>query len=134
MSRYKFANRKNVLELIRYGFWGGVTSLLNLVLFFLFVHMGIPYLISNISTYWIAVIVSYFFNKKFVFKRDEEKKNCKELIKYFLVRILSVLADSSLLWISVDIFMFNIMISKSAISIFIIMLTYFLNKLFVFQK
>lgn len=127
--------RKNLLELIKYGFWGGVTTLLNLALFSLFISVGIPYLVSNVSSYIIAVFFSYFLNKKYVFKKEKHNDGTiVEILKYFAVRLLSIVIDSGLLWVCVDVFQWNIFISKLLISAVVILMTYCLNKLFVFNK
>lgn len=132
----KQPKKKDILELIRYGFWGGISTALNLVLFTGFIYIGIPYLVSNVSSYFIAVLFSYFFNKKYVYKKTEQNMNESiwQILKYFMIRFLSIFVDSSMLWICVDIFTWNILLSKCVVSVFIIFSTYIINKLFVFKK
>lgn len=129
----KFWNRAR--ELIKYGFWGVVTTLLNLALYYILVRFGLYYLISNVVSYIIAVILSYFFNNWFVFNQvEKEKISIKKMSKYFLIRVLSIGLDSGLLYGCVSIFHFNQMLSKLFVSFLIIMLTYLLNKKFVFTN
>lgn len=129
----KYWNR--AFELIKYGFWGVVTTLLNLALYFVLIRFGIYYLISNVLSYIIAVIVSYFFNNFFVFNQvEKEKISIKKIFKYFLIRILSLGLDSALLYGCVSIFHLNQIWSKLFVSFLVIMLTYLLNKKFVFTN
>lgn len=132
----KNPKRCNLLEMIRYGFWGAVTTLLNLCLFILFVNIGIPYLVSNVSTYFIAVAVSFFLNEKFVFNNNRKTAGgtLQKMIKFFSVRIFSVLIDSGLLMWCVEILEIPIFLSKILVSIIIIFMTYVLNRFFVFEK
>ncbi len=125
---------KNILELVRYGFWGGVTTLLNLVLFSTFISVNIPYLVSNIIAYVIAVFFSYYLNKHYVFNKSEQNEVIGEIIKYCAVRFLSIVIDSGLLWGCVEVFKWNIISSKLFVSAVVILITYCLNKLVVFKK
>ena len=117
-------------SLIRYGFFGVITVIINLVLYKLFLVININYIIASVISYFIASLVSYYFNLFFVFNQringffDE----CIRIAKYFGVRIGSVVADTLLLYLAVDKFKFDKFYSKLFISFFIILITYFFNK------
>ncbi len=127
---------KELIEFCRYGFWGVITTVLNLFLFYIFIKCGMKYIISNVVSYFIAVIVSYLFNKKFVFESvaNQKKREIFQVIKFFVVRVLSISIDSGLLWISVDMMGIDVFFSKIVISVLVILFTYFLNKSFVFEQ
>jgi len=121
-------------QLIKYGFWGIVSTAVNLVLFYAFLKIHIPYVAANIVSYILAVIASYYFNSKFVF--DEAKGESRETIKkikYYLMRGISVLVDSGLLVFLHEVFGLNLMLSKIIDSIIIIGTTYVLSKLWIFK-
>ena len=71
-------------EFISYGFWGGVTTLLHILLFWLLTKIGIKYYIANIITLITIKALAYIVNKIFVFKtkRKNKKELFKEIIKY----------------------------------------------------
>lgn len=121
------------LETIRYIFWGGITTLINILLFAVFVGTGVKYEISNIVTYFIAVFISYFFNRRFVFKDTSNVGTVWSIIKYYGVRVMSIICETFLLWIMVDVIALNVYFSKIILSVLVIVGTYMLNKLLVFS-
>ena len=126
---------KNILkEMLRYAFFGGVTTILNLLMYYFMVELDMNYLIANVLSFVIAVVISYYFNKKWVFieKRSRDRKN--EFIRYVLVRFFSIVLDSLLLYIAVSCLRQDKMLSKVFISGGIILATYLLNKIYVFEK
>ena len=54
--------KEKLIELIKYGFWGGISTAINLALFYMFIFFKMQYVCSNIVSYIIAVIFSYIFN------------------------------------------------------------------------
>lgn len=125
-----------LVELIKYGFFGGITTLINLALFFLFTQMGMQYIIANTISYIIAVIINYFLNQFFVFKTTGKPtaKKRTEFINFFLVRLGSLCVDNVLFFIVVDVFNINLYFGRITLSLLIIMLTFIVNKKFVFKK
>lgn len=123
-----------IIELFKYGFWGGVSTLFNLALFYFMARCGINYILANILSYFLAVIVSYFLNDKLVFKAQRDGSPRKKLIIFVLIRMISVCADSALLYLCVTVLMQDMLISKLCISGSMILGTYVFNKLFVFTS
>lgn len=94
------------------------------------------YILGNVISYGIAIVISYIFNKKFVFETSEKNTHNDEtiqIIKYFVVRILSISIDSGLLWVFVEIAHVKVYMSKIIVSVLVILLTYLVNKCFVFK-
>lgn len=125
-----------LIELIKYGFYGGLTTAINLILFFVFTQLGIQYIIANTVSYIIAVILNYFLNQLFVFKtsKKEKKEQRKEFISFFIVRIGSLFLDNILFYVVVDILNVNLYIGRIALSLFIILVTFVINKKLVFKN
>lgn len=117
-------------ELLKYGIAGGITTAVNLVLFWLFAKAGIYYLLANAVAYYIAVCLNYYFNNKFVFEGHHEKG----LIKFIVLRTLSLGVDSVLFWGLVDVAGFEVMKSRIGLTIVIIMLNYLVCKKMIFKR
>ena len=98
----RLLNKNTLKEMLRYAFFGGVTTILNLLMYYFMVELDMNYLIANVLSFVIAVVISYYFNKKWVFieKRSRARKN--EFIRYVLVRAFSIVLDSLLLYIAVS--------------------------------
>lgn len=126
--------KEKIVHLFKYGFWGVITSVINLFLFEFFICCGMDLVLSNVISYWIAVALSYFFNVKFVFYPNKDEKKVSEIGRYLIVRIASIIIDSILLWVFVRYLIPNELISKLIVSTLIILGTYFCNKTWVFRE
>ncbi|MDO4793510.1 MAG: GtrA family protein [Filifactor alocis] len=121
-------------ELIRYAFFGVLSTGINFVLFYMLIKLRVHYIACNILSYVVAVYISYYFNKWWVFEEDrsERSNDVIKKIKYFFVRVLSLLVDTSLLYLCVGFFKRDVFISKIVIAVVIILATYLINKYYVF--
>lgn len=122
-----------LLQFIKYSFWGVVSTGLNLVLFYWMTHIGINYMIANALSFFLAVIISYFLNEAFVFQQKKAKERTQKILKYILVRVISLCVDSKILFLCVTIWDKDMMLSKMFSSIVVILSTYFFNKTFIFK-
>lgn len=123
--------KRGIVELVKYGFWGAVTTALNLLTFFLLEGIGMYYITANVVSYIFAVIINYILNKKFVFNSTSQRDS-KQFIKFIIVRLVSLLIDSSLFYLLVSVLNFNVNISRIFLSVAIIIATFGVNKFFVF--
>ena len=138
----KLANKETFLYLI----FGVLVTILNIVLFYLFVN------IFKVSTFWgnlldtvICVLFQYFTNKIWVFEsKNKGKEAAKEFIQFILARSLTAVIDQIFMVIGVDILVAKLVTpSKQSIfslgikvlsNVVVIVLNYIFSKLFVFNK
>ncbi len=125
--------KRNLIELIKYGFWGCVSTGINLLLFYLFIYLHMQYIGANVLSYVIAVVFSYVFNNLFVF-RENNAGRLEKGIKYFAMRGVSILVDSALLAFLYEICGIDIVVSKIIDSLIIIISTFIISKLFIFKN
>lgn len=135
MNRIKDLINKHK-EFIKYGFWGGVTTLLNLLLYWLLIKIGLDYTISNIITLITIKTLCYFVNKIFVFKtKCKNKKDLsKEVIKYILSRLFTMILDYFGVILFVEVFRIDKIISKAIVLVLVVLINYFLCKKYVYKK
>lgn len=135
MSKIKDLINKHK-EFIKYGFFGGVTTLLNLLLYWLLIKLGIDYTISNIITLIVIKTLCYFVNKIFVFKtKCKNKKDLsKEVIKYILSRLFTMALDYFGVILFVEVFRIDKIISKAIVLVLVVIINYFLCKKYVYKK
>ena len=124
-------------EVIKYLFFGGLTTLVSIVSYSLFTRLfSINYLISNILSWILSIIFAFFTNKIYVFKSKTKDKNevVDEMIDFIFFRLLSLCIESIILYTFVSILEFNDLIIKIFAQIVVIILNYVFSKLFVFKK
>jgi putative flippase GtrA len=123
-------------EVLLYLFFGGCTTLVNIVSFLILRCLNINLYASNVIAWLISVLFAFVTNKLFVFESDSKdiKKTFIECIYFFGCRLLSLLFDMGIMYLLVNVLNVNEVISKIVSNIFVIIINYFFSKLIVFKK
>lgn len=104
----------------KYTIVNGIIILLNYFLYIVLIKLfSVTYLVSNIISYMIVVIVAYFFNRKFVF---QTVSGGREFLEFILMKLLLGFISVLMLWLFVDRLQFgkNISFFLTAGSLFIV--------------
>lgn len=132
---------KNLLikykEQILYLFFGGCTTVVNIVVFALcsdILHMEL--LVSNFMAWVLAVFFAYITNKIWVFESKTKTLNelVKEIGSFVFARVVTLLIDMLIMYVGVEILFINKMIIKVLANIVVIVANYVFSKLFIFKK
>lgn len=125
-------------EVINYLIFGGLTTIVSFLTYYIVAKIfGIEEVTSNIFSWFCAVLFAYITNKIFVFnsKTNTVKETFKELVSFFLARIVSgMLCDVGTFAIMVKVFHINDIFSKIVTQVMVIVLNYIFSKLIVFKK
>ncbi len=125
-------------EVIHYLIFGGLSTVVNFVSYFIFARIiGIEEIISSGLSWFCSVLFAYITNKLFVFesKTDTKKAFFKEMISFFLARIVSgILCDVGTFALMVKVFHINDIIAKIVTQVMVIVVNYVFSKLFIFKK
>ena len=124
-------------ETILYIIFGVLTTIVNLISYYLFSNIiSINYLISNTISWIISVSFAYITNKFYVFNSKDTSKDIiiKEFIKFVNCRLTSGIIEMILLFLLVDMLAVNDIISKLVIGVIVVILNFIFSKLFVFKK
>ena len=89
--------------------------------------------LSNIISWFGAVLFAYFTNRKYVFK-SQNSKIVKEAIAFSCSRLGTLLLDMVLMFISVTLCGMNDKIVKLVVQVVVTIGNYILSKFFVFNK
>ena len=142
---------KKYQELILYVLFGGLTTVVNFVVFWL-LNKAIgetAYLLNNAIAWFCAVVFAYVTNKLCVFdsKSWEIKVVIKEVPEFFLARVFSLIVEEGGLWLFVekmgfDKLSFNLLgfevtgklTAKLVLAVIVVILNYFFSKFIIFAK
>ncbi len=128
---------KKYRELIMYGIVGVCTTVINMVVYWLFSEvLCIHYAAANIIAWVLAVVFAFFANKIFVFENHgwSSAVLLHEAWTFFLSRAASLLADAAGMWLMIDVLAAPNMPSKFLVNIIVILINYVLGKFWVFGK
>lgn len=124
-------------EIICYLVAGVLTTLVNILTYFVFSKMfHIDPIISNSIAWFISVVFAFWANDRFVFpspKGDFKGEGIK-LAKFMFARIASFLIDESGMFLLVTIMGISDMPVKIFMNGIVIVLNYVFSKKFIFRK
>lgn len=123
-----------MIEVLKFGLVGISNTIVYLTIYFIFIKLGIHYLIANFMGYLISSMCGYILNKIWVF---EYKKNIlfeKSLYKYYITYIIAFGLNISLLYYLVDIIKISEMISPLLILCITVPFNFFMSKYWVYKK
>ena len=132
-----FALLKKHEEVISYLFFGGLTTLVNYIVYlpcYNLLHLSGA--VSNAVAWVAAVAFAYLTNKPFVFKSHDwsAKTVIPELTKFVSCRIGSGLLETAIIFVLVDWLGLDGNVIKLATSVLVVILNYVASKLLVFRN
>ncbi len=124
-------------ELILYICFGGLTTLVNYIVYFISTRIfGVDILYSNVVSWFLAVLFAYITNRHWVFQ--SKAKNVKEIVCegmiFICARVTSGILDTVLLAIFCNIMHINDLVVKIFNSVLVTVFNYFFSKWIVFRK
>ncbi|MCI6017447.1 MAG: GtrA family protein [Clostridiales bacterium] len=128
---------KKYEELILYVFFGGLTTVVNIVIFWLFADvMHIHYLAANFVAWAGAVLFAYFTNRRWVFKSKVSGfwRILREMFMFVAGRILSGAGDMVIMFVCVDVIHMGNLVGKIASQIFVVIFNYVFSKVIIFKN
>lgn len=123
-------------EVFMYLLFGGLTTVINIAVYYLCTLVNISTGISTTIAFIISVVFAYITNRKWVFESKAKTKNeiLNEIWKFLSVRIGTYFMDLGLMILFVDKLGLNGLICKIIVNILVIVLNYIASKLIIFTK
>ena len=123
-------------EVLLYLLFGGLTTIVNIAVFFILRQFNVAMQISNMIAWILSVLFAFITNKLFVFesKNNTVIENLKECVSFFGFRVLSLFFDMGCMHILIEILDVNELVSKILANILVIILNYIFSKLFIFKN
>ena len=119
---------------IRYIFFGGCTTMVNLVSFFILRKLKVELNIANIISIILAILFAYVVNSKYVFqdKCETLKDHVQPFCKFVSARLVTMVIEVGGVWLLVSVMGLNDMIGKFLTQFIVLILNYVFSKFFVF--
>lgn len=126
--------KKDVEKIAKYGAYGAITTVFNIALFVLLKKLGMYYILANTVSYLLAVFFNYVLNKKFVFQTKTKENKKDEFMRFLIARALFACLENILFYLVVEKLHFHPYAGKIGLSIVVIILTFYINNVFVFKE
>ncbi len=123
--------------IIRYGIFGVLTTLINIVVYEAFYrYIGWSNVVSNIVAWVAAVLFAFITNKLWVFesKTTETRALMFEIISFFGCRLATGVLDLAIMYVAVDELALNSTLMKCISNVIVIIVNYIASKLIIFKN
>ena len=124
-------------ELILYVLFGGCTTLINILIYFLCRQwLAMEVVAADVVAWLLAVIFAYITNKLFVFesKSWRAKLVAKELVAFMAARLFSLGVDVVMLYVTVELLEWWELPMKVLANVVVIVINYIFSKWIIFRK
>lgn len=128
-------------HLIAYGFWGVVTTIINIASFqFLNFSVHLNYQVANVIAWFLSVLVAFFTNKVWVFGSHYTtvKAFSVEFVKFYFYRALTLLIDVAFMFVGVTVLKFNSpmgqLVVKTLDNVVVIVANYVFSRWLIFTS
>ena len=121
-------------DVIRYVFFGGCTTLVNLVCFFVLRKCRVELNIANLISIITAILFAYVVNSRYVFqdKCETFKDHIRPFCKFISARLVTMVIEVGGVWLLVEMCKMNDMAGKFITQFIVLALNYRFSKFFVF--
>ena len=137
MIRWALDLMKKYREVILYLIFGVLTTLANLISYFLLTDVaGVNYLFSNVLAWVLSVLFAYGTNRVWVFQSQAKGTAAilKEMVSFFGARLFSGGLDMGIMFVCVSLIGLPDGVIKILSNILVIVLNYLFSKLWIFKK
>ncbi|MBM7617433.1 putative flippase GtrA [Weissella uvarum] len=126
---------KKYQDVLMYLIFGVLTTLVNLVTFYVLVYFHVNVQIANVTAWILSVLFAYLTNRKWVFhsKATTPKAIGREALSFTGARFATLLVDIMIIWFGVQFLHQNPFIWKLIDNVVVVILNYILSKLVVFK-
>ena len=121
-------------DILRYIFWGGCTTLVNLISFYVLRKLRVGLNIANVISIILAILFAYVVNSRFVFqdKCQTLADHIRPFCKFISARLMTMVIEVGGVWLLVAKLGMNDMVGKFATQFIVLILNYVFSKFFVF--
>ncbi|RRG02547.1 MAG: GtrA family protein [Lactobacillus sp.] len=126
---------KKYRSVISYLVFGGLTTLINIIVFAL-LNPIMNYQVANIIAWFLSVLFAYITNKLWVFssKTHGFTDLIKEMSSFFFFRILSLIMDVFMMWLGISVLHANPVLTKIIDNVVVVVANYFFSKWYIFKS
>jgi putative flippase GtrA len=128
--------KETIIQFIKFGIVGLSNTIIAYAIYFLLVYFGLHYIVASVIAFVISVLNSFFWNNKYVFKKQQDHKRniLHSLLKTYLSYAFTGLILQNILLV---VFIDFMHISKYIAPLFgltvTVPLNFVLNKLWAFK-
>lgn len=113
---------------------GGFCASIEFITFNLLIRFTpIEYLVANVISILIAIVINYILSRAFVFEKSRQSKR-NEFISFVLFSFVALALNQFILWVFFEVIRLDIQLSKALAILIVALFNYFTKKHIVFKS
>lgn len=125
---------KLMWQFFKFGIVGISNTAISLGVYYLFVWLGVHYVIANGIGFVLSVINSFFWNSKFIFKDKQEHSTWRAFLKVFASYGMSFLMSTVLITVFVEVLHISEWLAPILRLVLTVPFNFIMNKLWAFKE
>ena len=128
---------KKLLEVVSYLFFGGLTTVVNIIVHFIFLDFfGVHYLVATVISWIAAVLFAIVTNKRWVFhsKTTSQQALIREFLTFVFYRLLSLVMDMGAMFVLVEVLKTGDVAAKIVTQVLVVVVNYLFSKFLIFGR
>lgn len=122
-------------QIVKFGIAGIIVAAIDFSLLYIFTeYCGLWYFLSAILSFVASVTVNYIISMKFVFVGKKHRSKKQEYMIFVALSVIGLVINESGMWLMVEIGGLYYMLSKSIVTVIVMVYNYITRKLFVEGK
>lgn len=124
------------VQFVKFGLVGASNTVISLITYYIFVFLGLNYLVANFGGFVTGTLNAYYWNSRFVFKdkNGEDTRGIKIVFKTFVAYGATFVLSSVLLFLMVQIIGISQMVAPIINLAITTPLNFIINKFWTFTK
>lgn len=125
--------RRGVRQFVKFGIVGVSSTVIDWgVFYFLNSFLGIYYLLAKVLSFLVAVVNSFFWNRRWTF-RSRSQQRAKEFSKFLFIYSLSLAINAGIMFLAVDFLHWRKIFGLIAATGFTMFWNFLANKFWIFR-
>lgn len=125
--------KKVAVQFIKFGIVGLSNTFVSLLVYYIFVYLGLNYLIANTIAFIISVLNAYYWQNRYVFDKGGQS-HLVALFKVYLSYGFSFLVSTGLLFVMVNMLDISKYIGPLIVLIVTVPLNFVINKFWAYKE
>jgi len=129
--------KNTAIQFIKFGIVGLSNTIISYLVYALLVYLGFHYLVASIIAFFISVLNSFFWNSRYVFKKEDGAKRSvlHALVKTFIsYAFTGLILQNIFLFVFIDIFHISKYMAPLFSLVITVPLNFIMNKFWAFRQ
>lgn len=125
-------NKSNIKDFLLYLIVGGIATVTEWILFFVLDNIDVHYTLATVTAYILSTFINWLTGRLLVFKNSRQTF-LKEISSIYMASIVGLLLNLLIMWVAVDIFSINEMVSKITATAIVFIYNFLVRKLLIYK-